>query len=273
MSGKPGMPRWMVERRLASSSSWASFCRAAARLTFRPSASPSQPSRSASSMRAWRLSHRPASRGRWAGARALPRRAGAGRSRDVGGIPGAVPGRRCHGRERLRRSGHRQPVRRQPAGGARNPRQGDLYLFRVRLRRPEHPGGRRGRRIGSFRAVLGCSIVLAGLCVFSAALGAGAAGRLSTELGDTERAPARLPSKNARHPDAARPLALSSRSRGPNDDRRPDTTAADPQHDPGSPRPAPLVAVPYPPGPRARHCSSTPSASSAAASGRATPPV
>ena len=60
---------------------------------------------------------------------------------------------------------------------------------------------------------------------------------------------------------------------GPNDDRRPDTTAADPQHDPGSPRPAPLVAVPYPPGPRARHCSSTPSASSAAASGRATPPV
>jgi hypothetical protein len=53
---------------------------------------------------------------------------------------------------------------------------------------------------GSFRAVLGCSIVLAGLCVFSAALGARAAGRLSTELRDTEHAPARLPSKNARHP-------------------------------------------------------------------------
>ena len=57
--------------------------------------------------------------------------------------------------ERLRRSGHRHPVRRQPAGG-----------------------------------------------------------RLSTELGDTERVPARLPSKNARHPDAARPLALSSRIEG-----------------------------------------------------------
>jgi MFS family permease len=48
--------------------------------------------------------------------------------------------------------------------------------------------------VGSFRAVLGCSIVLAALCVFSAALSAGAAGPLSTELGDTERAPARLPS-------------------------------------------------------------------------------
>jgi hypothetical protein len=64
--------------------------------------------------------------------------------------------------------------------------------------------------VGSFRAVLGCSVVLAGLCVFSAALGARAAGRLSAELGDTERAPARLPSKNARGPDATRPLALSS---------------------------------------------------------------
>jgi MFS family permease len=42
--------------------------------------------------------------------------------------------------------------------------------------------------VGSFRAVLGCSIVLAALCVIPAALGAGAAGRLSTELGDTERA-------------------------------------------------------------------------------------
>ena len=81
--------------------------------------------------------------------------------------------------------------------------------------------------VGSFRAVLGCSIVLAGLCVFSAALGAGAAGRLSTELGDTERAPARLPSKNARHPDAARPLALSSRIEGV-----PMTTAAQIQQQP-----------------------------------------
>jgi MFS family permease len=34
--------------------------------------------------------------------------------------------------------------------------------------------------VGSFRAVLGCSIVLAALCVISAALGARAAGRLST---------------------------------------------------------------------------------------------
>jgi circadian clock protein KaiB len=40
-------------------------------------------------------------------------------------------------------------------------------------------------------------------------------------LGDTERAPVRLPSKNARHPDAARPLALSSRIEGPSDDRHP----------------------------------------------------
>jgi MFS family permease len=106
--------------------------------------------------------------------------------------------------------------------------------------------------VGSFRAVLGCSIVLAGLCVFSAALGARAADRLSTELGNTERAPARLPSKNARCCEAAGTV-IQDRG-GPNDDRRPDTTAADPQHDPGSPRPAPLVAVPYPPGPRARHC-------------------
>jgi hypothetical protein len=78
--------------------------------------------------------------------------------------------------------------------------------------------------IGSFRAVLGCSIVLAALCVISAALGAGAVGRLSTELGDTERAPARLPSKNARQPDAARPLVLSSRIEGV-----PVTTAAQKQ--------------------------------------------
>jgi MFS family permease len=81
--------------------------------------------------------------------------------------------------------------------------------------------------VGSFRAVLGCSIVLAGLCVFSAALGARAAGRLSTELGDTERVPARLSSKNARHPDAARPPALSSRIEGV-----PMTTAAQIQQQP-----------------------------------------
>jgi hypothetical protein len=75
--------------------------------------------------------------------------------------------------------------------------------------------------------VLGCSIVLAGLCVFSAVLGARAAGRLSTELGDTERVPARLPSKNARHLGAARPLALSSRIEGV-----PVTTAAQIQQQP-----------------------------------------
>ena len=42
-------------------------------------------------------------------------------------------------------------------------------------------------------------------------------------------------------------------SRGSQWQPPPRTTAADPQHDPGSPRPAPLVAVPYPPGSRARH--------------------
>jgi hypothetical protein len=107
--------------------------------------------------------------------------------------------------------------------------------------------------VGSFRTVLGCSIVLAALCVIPAALGAGAAGRLSTELGDTERAPARQPSKNAAARCCEAAGTVIQDQGGPSDNRHPDTTAADPQHDPGSPRPAPLVTVPYPPGSRARH--------------------
>ena len=80
--------------------------------------------------------------------------------------------------------------------------------------------------VGSFRAVLGCSVVLAALCVFSAALAAWTGGHLSRSWG-SERAPAHLPSKNARYPDAARPLALSSRIEG-----GPITTATQMQQQP-----------------------------------------
>ena len=68
MSGKEGMPRLTASRRRATRpSTWASLLFAAARLTFRPSASPVQPSRRASLMRAVRLSRISSSRGRWAG--------------------------------------------------------------------------------------------------------------------------------------------------------------------------------------------------------------
>ena len=62
------MPRSTAsERRAAVASAWASLLFAAARLTLSPSASPVQPSRSASAMRARRLSRISARRPRWSG--------------------------------------------------------------------------------------------------------------------------------------------------------------------------------------------------------------
>lgn len=62
------MPRLTaLDRRVASASSCASLSWAPARLICRPSTSPSQPSSSASAMRAIRLSRTSASRARWAG--------------------------------------------------------------------------------------------------------------------------------------------------------------------------------------------------------------
>ena len=57
------MPRSVVARR----SIWASLSWAPERLILRPSTSPAQPSRSASAMRAVRLSRISVSRWRWAG--------------------------------------------------------------------------------------------------------------------------------------------------------------------------------------------------------------
>src|SRR5450755_1784226 len=65
---KPGMPRLMVAlRRAVIWFIWASLSLAPARLTFRPSASPSQRASSASVMRAVRLPQICSRRGRWAG--------------------------------------------------------------------------------------------------------------------------------------------------------------------------------------------------------------
>ena len=67
-SVKVGMPSWMVlARRRRVASIWASLSSAPARLTLSPSTSPSQPSRSASAMRACRLSRISSSRARCAG--------------------------------------------------------------------------------------------------------------------------------------------------------------------------------------------------------------
>ncbi len=67
-SAKVGMPRSTVGgRRAASASSWSSLPCAPVGLTWRPSTSPSRPSRSASAIRAIRLSRRSISRDRWAG--------------------------------------------------------------------------------------------------------------------------------------------------------------------------------------------------------------
>ena len=64
-SGKEGMPRLTASRRRAMRlSTWASLLFAAVRLTFSPSASPVQPSRRASLMRAVRLSRISSSSGR-----------------------------------------------------------------------------------------------------------------------------------------------------------------------------------------------------------------
>ena len=67
-SVKVGLPRWIVSRcRWWVVSIWASLSSAPARLTLSPSTSPSQPWRSASAMRACRLSRISSSRARWAG--------------------------------------------------------------------------------------------------------------------------------------------------------------------------------------------------------------
>ena len=68
MSGNAGMPRWTAwSWRCREASIWASLSSVPARLTLRPSISPSQPSRSASAMRSCRLSRISSSRPRWAG--------------------------------------------------------------------------------------------------------------------------------------------------------------------------------------------------------------
>src|SRR5215207_3601477 len=67
-SVKVGVPSWMVlVRRRRVVSIWASLSSAPARLTLSPSTSPSQPSRSASAMRACRLPRISSSRARCAG--------------------------------------------------------------------------------------------------------------------------------------------------------------------------------------------------------------
>src|SRR5487761_1232584 len=68
MPGKAGMPRWTAcSRRRREASIWASLSSVPARLTCRPSISPSHPSRSASAIRSCRLTRISSRRGRWAG--------------------------------------------------------------------------------------------------------------------------------------------------------------------------------------------------------------
>jgi integrase len=68
MSGNAGMPRWTAcSWRCRDASIWASLSSVPARLTLRPSISPSQPSRSASAMRSCRLDRISSRRCRWAG--------------------------------------------------------------------------------------------------------------------------------------------------------------------------------------------------------------
>jgi hypothetical protein len=93
---RPGMPRWtVVARRAVIWSIWESLARAWDRLTFRPSASPSQWFASASVIGAARLSQMWTRRGRWAGRGAAA--GGAGRS--ARGCRGSrSSGRSCRGR-------------------------------------------------------------------------------------------------------------------------------------------------------------------------------
>ena len=68
MPGNAGMPSWtVVACRRRAASIWVSLSSAPARLTFSPSASPGQPSRSASAMRSCRFARISCSRARWAG--------------------------------------------------------------------------------------------------------------------------------------------------------------------------------------------------------------
>ena len=90
-SGKAGMPRLTAAaRRAVIWSIWASLCRAPARLTFRPSASPSQWLASASAMRAVRLLQICTRRGRWAGSGRSSRQRRPGVLVDAGGVVGAA---------------------------------------------------------------------------------------------------------------------------------------------------------------------------------------
>jgi len=68
MSGNAGRPSWTASPwRRRAAWIWASLSSVPARLTLRPSISPSQPSRSASAMRSCRLARISSSRPRWAG--------------------------------------------------------------------------------------------------------------------------------------------------------------------------------------------------------------
>ena len=73
-------------------------------------------------------------------------------------------------------SHHRQPVRRQPAGPRRNPREGDLHHFVFAysgLSIPVLGVGIASGYVGNFRAVLGCSVVLAVLALSAARISGG----------------------------------------------------------------------------------------------------
>jgi len=68
MSGNAGMPSWTASAFLwMAACIWASLSSVPARLTFSPSASPAQPSRSASAMRSRRLARISSRRACWAG--------------------------------------------------------------------------------------------------------------------------------------------------------------------------------------------------------------
>ncbi len=140
------MPRCTVAARRAISSSWASFCRAPSRLTWRPSASPAQPSYSASAMRPSRLPRISSMRPRCAGAGAPTRRC------EMPGRPLrrlAGCGRRPGGdrrRPRHRRRPAAAAIARRPRAGGSGPARGcraSLRQSRRRTRRHERPAADR----------------------------------------------------------------------------------------------------------------------------------